>query len=375
MKIALVIDDTLDKTDGAQQVVLALGSWLRHHGHVVHYLVADTKRTDIPNVHSLGRFVSLRLNKNNVRTPLPASKAKIKALMDREQFDVVHVAMPYSPLLGELVIRSIPKSTALIGSFHTHPASNALHQSHKVLSLVLARTLKRFDYVTAPSEATVHFARKAYGLVTHYLPNPIILKDFSSGKPLKAYDRKKLNIVFLGRLVRRKGVLELIKAYNAISEESAEKTRLIIGGKGPFKDKAKSLVKTGRDVTFAGFVSEKDKADFLASADIAVFPSTAGEAFGNVLVEAMAAGAGVVLGGDNPGYHGVLGAQPYLLFNPSDINAFSEHLEMFINDAKLRERMHEWQATTVGQYGISVIGENLTKIYTDVLHERKEVRQ
>ncbi len=372
MKIALVMDDTLDKSDGAQQAVLTIGKWLRHEGHVVHYLVADTVRTDVPNIHSLGRFVSLRFNRNNVRTPLPANRAKIKALMDHERFDIVHVMMPYSPFLGELVIRYASPSSAVVGSFHTQPASRFHGYSHKALRVLLSGTLGRFDHIMAPSEPTVHFARKAYGLTTTYLPNPIVISDFKSGRRLSAYNKKKLNIVYLGRLVKRKGILELIKAYNALEDEVAAQTRLIIGGKGPLRARAKDQVKPDREVVFAGFVVERDKADFLATADIAVFPSTSGEAFGIVLVEAMAAGSGVVLGGNNPGYQSVLGAQPYLLFNPKDTAAFAEHLALFTRDKQLRARMHTWQETTVNQYDISVVGAELVKIYKAALRQRTE---
>src|SRR5690625_5790383 len=48
MKIALVIDDTLDSTDGVQQIVLEIGRYLTRVGHEVHYLTSTTERTDVP---------------------------------------------------------------------------------------------------------------------------------------------------------------------------------------------------------------------------------------------------------------------------------------------------------------------------------------
>lgn len=374
MKIGLVLDDTLDKPDGVQAAVITLGRWLSQQGHEVHYLVADTTRTDIPNVHSLGRFINLNFNKNNVRTPLPASLRTIKKLLKAEQFDILHVMLPYSPLLAKLVINNAGPQTAVIGTFHILPASKLHGYSNSVLKLLLGRSLKRFDKIAAVSEPAIHFARKAYGINAIYIPNPIVTSDFRSGKRLSAYGRNKLNIVFLGRLVQRKGIIELIKAYNALDDETAKRTRLIIGGKGPLRHKAKKLVHENRNVVFAGYVSEKEKADFLRSADIAVFPSISGESFGIVLVEAMAAGAGVVLGGNNPGYKSVLGPQPYLLFDPSDIEAFATHLKLFINDEKLRAQMNEWQQEAVGQYDISVVGSAFTAIYEECLQARKDMR-
>ena len=77
-KVGFVLDDTLDKPDGVQQHVLTVGKWLSEQGHEVHYLVANSERKDLENVHSLGKFANFRFNKNNVRTPLPTTNRKIK---------------------------------------------------------------------------------------------------------------------------------------------------------------------------------------------------------------------------------------------------------------------------------------------------------
>lgn len=374
MKIGLVLDDTLDKPDGVQAAVLTLGTWLTRQGHEVHYLVADTKRTDIPHVHSLGRFVNATFNQNNVRTPLPANRRAIKKLLQEENFDVLHVMLPYSPFLAKYVVMYAAPTTAVVGTFHILPASKLHGYTNTLLRVLLGRSLKRFDKIMAVSEPAIHFARKAYGITAVYVPNPVVLNDFRSGKRLSTYGRNKLNIMFLGRLVQRKGILELIKAYNALDDESAKRTRLVVGGKGPLKQKAKNMVRAERNVEFAGYVSEKDKADFLRSADIAVFPSISGESFGIVLIEAMAAGAGVVIGGNNPGYKSVLGLQPYLLFDPKDTDAFAAHLRLFIDDEKLRTRMNEWQQEAVKQYDISVVGASVVEIYEECLQARKDMR-
>lgn len=372
MKIGFVLDDTLDKPDGVQQHVLTVGKWLTGQGHEVHYLVADTKRTDIVNVHSLGRFVSLRYNKNNVRTPLPASRRKIKKLLNQLDLDVLHVQLPYSPLLAKQIINIAHKDTAIVGTFHILPASKLHGYSNQALRLLLGRSLHKFDKIVAVSEPAVHFARKAYGISAEYLPNPVDISVFKQGKQLSELNKRKINIIFLGRLVKRKGLLELIDAYNHIDDELAKKTRLVICGKGPLKQRANHSVRVDRDVKFTGFVSEKAKPDYLASADIAVFPSTGGESFGIVLIEAMAAGARSVIGGNNPGYSSILSSQPYLLFDPSDRQAFVEQLELFITDDKLRQRVFKWQQSTVEQYDISVVGPKIVSLYKDAIGIFKE---
>lgn len=372
MKIGLVLDDTLDNSDGVQQHVVTVGKWLKDQGHEVHYLVANTTRKDLENIHSLGRFMNMRYNKNNVRTPLPASRRKIKKLLDDIQFDVLHVQLPYSPFLAKQIIKYASPNTAVVGTFHILPASRLHGYSNQALRVLLGKSIKRFDKIVAVSEPAVHFARKAYGMNASYLPNPIDINIFRSGRRIKDFNNKKLNIVFLGRLVKRKGIMEMIDAYNHISDELASKTRLIICGKGPLKQRANQHVRVDRDVTFTGFVAEKDKPNYLASADIAVFPSIGGESFGIVLLEAIAAGSKVVIGGNNAGYASILGPQPYLLFNPSDRHSFVDQLELFITDQKLRERMFKWQQDIISQYDISVVGPNIVKLYKEALLNRKE---
>src|SRR5882757_817798 len=66
LKIGFVLDDSLDKADGVQQYVLAMGGWLSGQGHDVHYLVSTTTRNDVANVHSLGKNIAVRFNGNRM---------------------------------------------------------------------------------------------------------------------------------------------------------------------------------------------------------------------------------------------------------------------------------------------------------------------
>jgi phosphatidylinositol alpha-mannosyltransferase len=80
LKIGFVFDDSLDKPDGVQQYVLILGRWLATQGHDVHYLVGETKRTDLQNLYSLARNVNVKFNQNRMAIPLPAKLAPIKEI-------------------------------------------------------------------------------------------------------------------------------------------------------------------------------------------------------------------------------------------------------------------------------------------------------
>ncbi len=64
LTIGLVLDTSLDPPDGVQQYVVSIGEWLRGRGHEVHYLVGQTERRQLPNVHSMSRNISTYFNGN-----------------------------------------------------------------------------------------------------------------------------------------------------------------------------------------------------------------------------------------------------------------------------------------------------------------------
>ncbi len=361
MIIGYVLDDTLDKPDGVQQAVLDIGIKMASLGHEVHYIVTETSRTDIKNIHSVGRFFSLRFNGNSVRTPLPASKQKIQKLFTDIKFDVLHIQMPYSPLLGERVLRYAPAEVVKVGTFHILPYNFIARNGTKLLGTILRRTLKNLDHRFAVSRPALDFMKSAFRVEGSVLPNPVDYKFYQKYKKNKKSDK---NVIFLGRFDKRKGVRQLLNAYSALPKNIQKQTKLTMCGKGPLWEEIKQkATELKLNINLPGFVSEVQKAEYFSKANVAVFPSISGESFGIVLTEAMSAGAGVVLGGDNPGYSSVLGSWPEVLFNPSNTAEFADKLELFITDKDLRTRIGQEQAMAVKQYDIDEVIKELLVAY------------
>lgn len=367
LKIGLVLDDTLDKPDGVQQYVLAIGEWLSSQGHEVHYLVGETVRTDKEHVHSLSRNVKVRFNSNRMSMPLPVSSQKIRALLEQEQFDVLHIQMPYSPYLAGRIINAAPKSTAIFGTFHILPYSGFVTAANKSLALITKKSLQRFDQIFCVSPAAQRFAEKVYGIQTSVLPNVVNVQRFRNAKPLSQYDDAKQTIMFLGRLVPRKGCMTLLEAANVLKQrKNLPPFRIVVCGKGPLEAELKKYV-TDQLLTelveFTGFVEEDEKPNYIASADIMAFPSTGGESFGIVLLEGMASGRSIVLAGDNEGYRSVLEPKPELLFTPSDAFSLANKLTTYLRDPSERKEVLAWENEYIHQFDIAVVGKQLQQAY------------
>lgn len=378
MKIGLVLDDTLDKPDGVQQYVLTIGAWLAQQGHEVHYLAGESYRTDIPNLHSLAKNWHVTFNGNRLSIPLPVSRRKLKVLLAQEKFDVLHVQTPHSPFMAHRLIMAAPQSTAVIATFHILPHNWFAASMTRLLGVWLRRSLKRCDRLFAVSPAAADFATKSFEQTFGVLPNAVTLSDYTGAKPFKQYTDKP-TVLFLGRLVERKGCAYVLQAVRELVNvrKIQQPFRVLICGKGEQFDELNAYVTReglSEYVTFTGFVTEADKPRYYASADIAVFPSTGGESFGIVLVEAMAASPGVVLGGNNPGYASVLAPYPEQLFAPQDIQAFADKIEYYLSHSKARTQASLVQQQYVRAFDVPVVGTKLLTAYNDALRLRRNVR-
>lgn len=106
-------------------------------------------------------------------------------------------------------------------------------------------------------------------------------------------------IMFLGRLVRTKGVEYLLKAFSRLEKEM-QNTFLVIAGDGPSKKELETLAKDLKieNIIFTGTVSKKDIASYYKLCDIFVLPSIftehSYEPWGLVINEAMAFGKPII---------------------------------------------------------------------------------
>jgi phosphatidylinositol alpha-mannosyltransferase len=319
--------------------------------------------------------VKVRFNGNRLSIPRPANKRRIRQLLAKENFDVLYVQMPYSPALAARIVAAAGPETAVVGAFHILPHNFLADWGTRALRVALHRNLKRFDAFLSVSTSAQEFSKDAFRIDSQFVPNASPLKQFFDAKPFPEYS-KTLNVLCHGRLVERKGCAEFLRAVARLVDEGVwpENARIFISGSGHLEAKLRQFVAARglqKLVTFLGYISEEDKPRYMASADIVAYPSTGGESFGIVLLEAMAASRGAVLAGNNKGYASVMGPRPDSLFDPKDEQAFAQKLLAYLQDAKLRKEAHDWQQTYVKQYDVSVVGKRLVTLFNEALHRRR----
>jgi len=194
---------------------------------------------------------------------------------------------------------------------------------------------------------------------------------------IPAHDKNQnVNILFLARVEKEKGVFEVIDSYQIIKQKYPN-TRLTIAGDGSRLDEIKRIVETRNlpDVSFTGYVTNETKAQTLADGDIYFFPSYHGEGMPNSVLEAMAFGLPVItrpVGGLEDFFgNGRMG----FITESKDPEKFARYIGSLIANPDLRRWMGEHNAAFARQHFLaSVVAKRLERIYSDVLnntvHER-----
>lgn len=369
LSVGFLFDDTLDSNDGVAQQVKILGGWLARQGHEVNYFVGQSKirQWQGGEVHSLSRNLTVNFNGNRLTTPLLADKALMRQLLGRHRLDIVHLQAPYSPLMAARFLRLLQPATAVIGTFHIMPNDRWVRMGSRLLGWWLWRSRQRVNTFTAVSSSAAGFAKTYFNFDCVVIPNMIDAGRLEA----RTVNSERPRIVYLGRLVKRKGVEQLVDAVGYLANDRRYKNfELVIAGDGPERSKLQSKVhKLGLagHTRFLGYVPENAKAKLLASADIACFPSLAGESFGLVLVEAMAAGSKLILAGDNPGYRSVLGGQPKLLVDPADRRQFGDRLHELLSNQSGQPELTRWLRQQAGQYDVNVVGPRFVRLYRQAI--------
>lgn len=151
----------------------------------------------------------------------------------------------------------------------------------------------------------------------------------------------------LGRLVRRKGVDQTIKALAGISEPLSNNLYYFIAGGGPDEAYLRSLVPSRLvdKIIFLGEISESEKWQWLAGTDIFIMPARniIGdlEGFGIVYLEAALSGRPVIAGAAGGVRDAVLDELTGLVVKPEDETSIREAIVRLAADPAERQRLGE----------------------------------
>ena len=374
VKVGLVSPYDFATPGGVTDHVRHLARQLRRLDHEVR-IFAPSSRADVDfdtaEFYRIGSPISVPVNDSVARITLSFHLAdRVAAIIERERFDVLHFHEPLMPALPITMLRM--SQTANVGTFHAFAKSNmGYFYGRPILEPYLAH-LHRGIAVSEPAKAFVNRYFPDFPLKV--IPNGIDVSLFHPGHaPIRHLRDERVNILFVGRLEKRKGLGYLLKGYEFMKPRIPN-SRLIVVGDGPLRGSVESYISRHRvpDVVMAGYVPDSVLPRYYCSADIFCAPATGAESFGIVLLEAMATGLPVVAT-EIDGYMSVLEpGKDSLTVRPKGWAELGAALVILARDADLRRRMGAYGLQKARRYAWEEVASQVLGVYNEARQARAQ---
>ncbi|MEK7111661.1 MAG: glycosyltransferase family 4 protein [Patescibacteria group bacterium] len=343
LKIGLFIASDPSTTGGIQEYVYRLMLEFEKQNHIV---TVYGPRPENKLLYPFTRYVPVSKTYHvNLKNGFqPTINGPIFPLINFNE-DILHIHEPYVPFItGRAPF--ISSALVKIASFHTgwevsenpDPWIKFITASLPIIKPLYS---SYYDGVTYCSQ----FVKQNWDILfNNKIPSKIIHYGADKSQFYKKSDHR-LNILFLARLVPRKGVLDFIQAISLIPKHILKNTAISIVGDGPEKNEAIDLVrkyKLQTIVTFYGEIAGEKRLNYIRRANIFVAPYR-NEGFGLTILEAIQSGCTIV-GYMNEVFKESLlrYPEPDLLSPKGNIPILAKNLTRVLKDTKLRSRIQLW---------------------------------
>jgi len=372
MRIVQVCPYDIERPGGVQRHVLSLAAALRKHDHETLIVAPGPGSVAQGSIWQIGR--KREIGMSGTRFELTwASGAELQALQQKLadwRPDVLHFHTLWSPMMPFQVFRRWhgPKVVTFHDTPPPGPWGSVLRRSFGLMSRwIMARTDAAIAVSLAP---LAHLRPGRSGIDPVIVPPAIDLAAVKARQGRKKTGDDALRFLFVGRLERRKGIVELLQAWDRVqqvSQGAARRLVLTVAGKGEFSALVRDhQERNGPDrLEFIEAPDDEMVRKLYGLADVFVAPSPFGESFGIVLTEAMANGLPIIAA-DNAGYSTVLtGLGREGLVPAGDASALAEAMIRFGADQALRERLGAWSTAQTARYDISAYLPLFERFYRD----------
>jgi len=425
MKIGLISFHSFYKPGGVKRHVLGLHKEFKKRGIYSKIIVPRRESSENygKDVILLGTSFPVTVDGTQADFDINFNPLAIDQVLSKEKFDILHFHNFIPPSALQILISHFASNTLNILTIHANVEQNKFLRKSGFWHLCKKIIQWKIDGIIGVAPLTLRDSEDFKGPKI-VIPNGIDLEEFNPKVPkLKKFLDSKINILFVGRIEERKGLIYLLKAFKILAKKfsntelqsmeatrrdksllnpslrlgqvkkrtkSSSPLRLIIVGEGKLKKDCQNYVKENnlKEVYFEGAKMGQELVSYYNSCDIFCSPAIFGESFGLILLEAMACQKPVVafanqgykqfLKGLRPAHHppafgGPLKGERFLA-KPKDFKELAQKLEILIKNPKLREEMGEWGITQAKKYSWPKIADQILGFYK-ICQKQKEKRR
>lgn len=328
-----------------------------------------THTRTVKNLFLHALFLGIRLTTGKCIRPLQRHYNEIAELFRKERFDLIIAEGGDTQAIVDIAKGYRRDQFANHIHIHYLPPENIVENYGHVIGVS--------DFVTKEYINGCKIPVKA-----HVLKNAIDVDLFSRtvSDEQKRSIRKKLGlsdedfvILFVGRIMEIKGVLELMQAVTGLQDNHIK--LLIMGsansGKwafSPYERKVKKLAKQHRDrIIFTGYVDNAGVYQYASVADVQCVPTLVEEAAGLVLMEAMAEGLPLIVTRSGGVVEYVNNETAMMIERVNIVENLKTAICYVKEHPETRKRMSENARAHIGQYDIRSYYRNFVKLIDEIV--------
>ena len=377
LRIALFSGNYNYIRDGANQALNRLVEYLLRRGAAVRIYSPTVPRPAFPPNGEVVHVPSLSIpRRKEYKFPLMLPR-RVRRDIARFGPNIFHVASP--DMLGHRAVSlarslDLPVVASVHTRFETYMRYYGLAFVEPLIEAILRRFYRRCDAIFAPSDSMAQLLREQrmsynVGIWTRGIDRAIFnpdRRDMGWRRGLGIADDEPV-IGFVGRLVMEKGLDVFAESIDCLERRQVSHKVLVVG-EGPARD---WLQRRLPDSVFAGFQQGSELGRAVASMDILFNPSVT-ETFGNVTLEAMAAGlpvvAAIATGSQSLVEDGVTGR----LVRAGAIDGFAAALEAYCIDPERRKAAGRAGCEASRRYGWDEVNQALVDAYLRIVRQRRD---
>ncbi len=297
----------------------------------------------------------------------------IEDLIEQKRIDIIEIPdwntfavnIGFMPIWPSFRVPLVVKSHGSYTYFQ-----NELNEPIKpILNLIDKNLFSRADAVISVSQYTAIKNKELFGIEKEI---KVLYNSVQIQEHVHCENRLKQTVIFTGSLVRKKGIFQLLKAWNIVNAKLPD-SELIVLGKGKVKQLKKIIGNTAlNSVKFMGHVNRDQLFERLSQATLAVFPSYS-ETFGLMCVEAMSVGCPVIYTKKSCGPEIVDDGLNGYLVDPDNVGEIADAIIKLICDSELQKNFSENGIETVRvKFNISESVFQHIEYYSDIISKFKK---